>query len=525
MGSVYEATHEYLGSVVALKFLNPEFARRGGLVARFIQEARVSASLRSPYVVQVSDVDQTPEGLPYLVMELLVGESLHAVIARAGRLPRAVALDFTVQILNGLEVAHAKGVVHRDLKPDNVIVVSTPQGPLCKLLDFGIAKLRSTEEFQKGLTRPGVLMGTPEYMAPEQAISADTADLRADLYSAGVLLFEMLAGRRPFTGDDPRVMAAEALAGRIPMVTDFDPTVPPGLAAAVRRALSGKPDDRFSSAAEMRQALMPFFTLGLNASGAAGHPSAIMLTPSPMASAVSYERPPPTRPGSDPGVPGGVAPTVPPSEPVMHAGLDIVRTGTVLGGPPQGMTNLGNFGSTGQMAPMGYGMPPQQVHAPQPIVYGAQMPSPPVQRRSRSMLSIFGIIAAVCGGVVAVGVVVVLVWMNQAAGTDDTPPLLSTDASGSSVTAIDTPPGTVPTAPVGATPTQPPATATAVHVSHDGGVADGSAMDAGFPTLPPFPSTFPTGLPSSIPSNLIPGLPPLPSGLPTFPIPGWPPPP
>ena len=141
MGSVYEATHEYLGNAVALKFLNPEFARRGGLVARFIQEARVSASLRSPYVVQVSDVDQTPEGLPYLVMELLVGESLHGVIARAGRLPRAVALDFTVQILNGLEVAHGKGVVHRDLKPDNVIVVSTPQGPLCKLLDFGIAKL------------------------------------------------------------------------------------------------------------------------------------------------------------------------------------------------------------------------------------------------------------------------------------------------------------------------------------------------------------------------------------------------
>src|SRR6185503_1209429 len=146
MGSVFEARHEYLGTVVALKFLHSELSSRPGLVARFLREARLSASIKSDHIARVTDVDQAGEGAAYLVMELLEGQSLRTLLDREGRLAPNVALDYTLQMLDGLEAAHAMGVVHRDLKPDNVFIVNTAKGPLIKLLDFGIAKLRSSKE-------------------------------------------------------------------------------------------------------------------------------------------------------------------------------------------------------------------------------------------------------------------------------------------------------------------------------------------------------------------------------------------
>src|SRR6185436_1733305 len=202
MGSVYEARHEYLGTTVALKFLHPELARRPGLVQRFLREARLSATIQSPHVAHVTDVDQASDGGAYLVMELLEGKSLMSLLEGGKKLSLDVALDYTLQMLAGLEAAHAVGAVHRDLKPDNVFVVSTSRGPVVKLLDFGIAKLRETDEGQGKLTRPGVMMGTPEYMAPEQVYSASTVDERADVYSVGAMLYEMLAGARPAQGED-----------------------------------------------------------------------------------------------------------------------------------------------------------------------------------------------------------------------------------------------------------------------------------------------------------------------------------
>src|SRR6185369_3983730 len=163
MGTVYEARHEFLETSVALKFLHADLAKRAGLGSRFLQEARVSAQIRSPHVTHVTDVDQTADGSPYLVMELLHGEPLQQAMDRMHKLPPEQAVDFALQILSGLEAAHAIGVVHRDLKPDNVFIVPAGGGPLLKLIDFGIAKLRASTEFQKGLTRAGVIMGTPEY--------------------------------------------------------------------------------------------------------------------------------------------------------------------------------------------------------------------------------------------------------------------------------------------------------------------------------------------------------------------------
>jgi serine/threonine-protein kinase len=216
MGSVFEARHEVLGSSVALKFLHPELARRQGLVQRFLQEARVSAKIQSLHVVRVTDVEQTGEGLPFIVMEFLNGKSLQALYEELYRNQKRLTFEdglrYAMQILDGLEAAHEEGVVHRDLKPDNVMIVSGKRGEsVVKLLDFGIAKLKINGELYKGLTRPGVIMGTPEYMAPEQVFSADQVDARADIFSCGVMFFEMFAGRRPVGGEEAHQIAAQYL--------------------------------------------------------------------------------------------------------------------------------------------------------------------------------------------------------------------------------------------------------------------------------------------------------------------------
>ncbi len=258
MGAVYEATHERLGTRVAIKVLHAEIARRPGIVDRFLQEARVSAQIRSPHVAQVMDVDQTPEGDAYMVMELLLGETLLSALERERKLPLSIATDYAHQILEGLEAAHGLGVVHRDLKPENVFITSALAShttkPVLKLIDFGIAKVRRAD-LSSALTLAGVAMGTAEYMAPEQAFSASVADARSDLYAVGVMLYEMLSGQRPVLGDDPRVIALKVERGELKSLVHLAPEVPPPLAGLVHRAMAARPEMRFQSASEMRTAL------------------------------------------------------------------------------------------------------------------------------------------------------------------------------------------------------------------------------------------------------------------------------
>jgi serine/threonine-protein kinase len=255
MGSVYEGQHVVLGTRVAVKVLHPEMVRRTELVERFLQEARVAAQIRCAHVVQVLDVDRTPEGEAFIVMELLEGESLAGVLDKQRKLLVPTACEYARQILDALEAAHALGIVHRDLKPENVFVTFSGGVATLKLIDFGIAKALRADPARKGLTVAGVAMGTAEYMAPEQARSADRVDPRADIYAVGVMLFEMLAGRRPVTGDDARVVALRVERGEVEPLVRAAPEVPRELAGLVHRAMAVQPELRFATATEMRVAL------------------------------------------------------------------------------------------------------------------------------------------------------------------------------------------------------------------------------------------------------------------------------
>ncbi len=510
MGAVYEARHEVLGSQVALKFLHAELAKRPGLASRFLQEAKVSASIQSAHVTRVTDVDQTPDGSPYLVMELLTGESLQQLLDRRVTLPRDQAVDFALQILAGLEAAHALGVVHRDLKPDNVFITPSTGGPVVKLLDFGIAKLRETNEYKKGLTRPGAVMGTPEYMAPEQFYSADRVDHRADIYSLGAMLYEMLCGKRPAYGDDTAAIIAEVAQGRVPRVDQLDPAIPRALADVVHKAMAPIPGDRFATALDMRMALAPL-------SGELSHAGRLAATPAPgtvrgLPDTDPLGAPPATVDG--PALTGathrGVPPTLPPDDSPTGAPAEFSPKGSTQEAPRDMIQAL-------QRA--------QQPSAPY-VTPGPSMPSyaaygsPP--RRKRSRLG-GALIALLLGALVTGGVIAVVAMRQQ---SQDEPPPLGTTTTGTPATTITAQGGTEPAptqtpapTPVAPTPAQPTAHPTASPTHPPATHADGGATvaDAGVPQFPfpmPFPSTIPTTLPSAFPQIPFPQIPGFPGPAP-----------
>jgi len=518
MGTVYEAHHEFLETTVALKFLHSELAKRPGLGSRFLQEARVSARIHSPHVTHVTDVDQTADGSPYLVMELLHGEPLQQAMDRHGKLPAEQAVDFSLQILSGLESAHAIGVVHRDLKPDNVFIVPANGGLLLKLIDFGIAKLRASTEFQKGLTRAGVIMGTPEYMAPEQLFAAENVDHRADLYSLGVILFEMLAGRRPADGDDVEAIVASVVSGNVRHLADLEPGLSPGLVAVVERALRPDREARFGSALEMRVALAPYAGVLSHAGQAAAIPA-----PVPNAPASSFQPPPPQHTAAAQVF--EVAPAVPKTLPPEGDPAMLAYKGSTQGVSDSDVREAIRASALPGNLPPAYGYPP-------PAPGSAYGPPPAVaarKRRSRAGLWIGLSLLIVLG---LGGAALAAVFYDQHQPDSHAPPLVLDpptpettvnpliDAGG----AVAQPSPTI----VPVTPTRPgtgtPTTGPTVVRPTDAGVP--VVTDAGrntfpfpFPlpsTLPPLPSTFPP-LPKTFPSTFPTALPP---GFPT--IPGFP---
>ena len=236
MGEVYEAVNDSIERRVAIKVLHPQYARNPEVTVRFFNEARAVNRIEHPGIVQVSDYAQLPDCTAYIVMELLKGESLASRVHR-GTVPFRSAIDIAWQIADALTAAHAKGIVHRDLKPQNIMLVSDPVAPggeRVKVLDFGIAKL--TQE-QSHDTATDALLGTPQYMSPEQCRGAGGADEKTDVYALGVILYEMLAGKRPFVADGAGALIILHVSEEPAPLGKLAPHVPEPAVALVHRLL------------------------------------------------------------------------------------------------------------------------------------------------------------------------------------------------------------------------------------------------------------------------------------------------
>jgi serine/threonine-protein kinase len=257
MGVVYLAQHPVFGRKVAIKLLHAVLARDPDIVARFFNEARAIHMVAHENIVEILDFGQTPDGQPYFIMEYLSGESLTEAIARGPMTPEQVEA-IAVQMCRALGAAHSKGIVHRDLKPHNVQLVIKADGALqVKILDFGVAKILASPDGASSVkTRTGSLMGTPLYMSPEQCKGAGILDHRTDIYSLGVILFEMISGRPPFNAEGVGELFAKHMLEDPPSVTDFAPHAPPHMAAAIMKSLAKDAGARFQSMEDYRKAIV-----------------------------------------------------------------------------------------------------------------------------------------------------------------------------------------------------------------------------------------------------------------------------
>jgi len=263
MGVVHEALHMALGRRVAIKTLLAGSGPDPELAARFEREARAASAIGHPHIVDVFDLGRTPEGLLFMAMELLDGKPLSTLLEETPRLPVPLAVDLASQMLSGLGAAHRHGIVHRDLKPENIFVLDSEDRPnFVKIVDFGISKiLVHSAHGQRAAgrgqgTAVGTVLGTPLYMSPEQILGqVGRIDHRSDIYSAGVVLYEMLCGCTPFEGESPSKIFASILDGWFPLPHDLRRDIPPNVEAAILRALDRDMEKRFESATAMREAI------------------------------------------------------------------------------------------------------------------------------------------------------------------------------------------------------------------------------------------------------------------------------
>ena len=261
MGTVYEAENIAIGKRVAIKLLRAEFAKSETVMGRFQREARAAASIGNDHIVEVFDFGQH-EGSPFMVMELLKGESLATRIHRHLKLKPESAVFILTQVLEALAAAHGAGIVHRDLKPDNIFLTRRQgTGDFVKLLDFGISKFQDeASRTRSSVTQSDTVVGTPDYMAPEQALARRNVDHRADIYAAGVLLYQMLTGELPFSAETDRELLAVVAFRPAGMRTprEIDPTIAPEIEAIILKAMALERDQRYPDAISLSDALAPF---------------------------------------------------------------------------------------------------------------------------------------------------------------------------------------------------------------------------------------------------------------------------
>jgi len=258
MGIVWVAEHMLLDKLVAVKLLHSRFAEDERPVERFYREAKSAASVGHDGIVEIYDMGQTADGTPYFVMELLDGQSLHAVLMRKGCIEVPLAVRITREVLKALAAVHAKGIIHRDLKPENIFVCRRSDGSMTmKILDFGFSKMTHPTLASK-ITRSGEILGTAHYMSPEQACGRDDVDHRADIWSMGVLLYEMLTGELPYTGKIYTAIIAKILTKPFAPPREHVPELPEELEAVILKAMTADPDKRYQTAGELIDALRPF---------------------------------------------------------------------------------------------------------------------------------------------------------------------------------------------------------------------------------------------------------------------------
>ncbi|MCC7536850.1 MAG: protein kinase [Deltaproteobacteria bacterium] len=254
MGVVFAGTHTWTNRAIAVKLLLPQYAEDSAMLQRFFQEARAAAALEHPHVIDVLDMGEDDEGMAFIVLEYLDGEPLSALLKRERAIDYGTLLEIVLPVLDALAEAHARGILHRDLKPDNVFVAKGLRGrKVPKLLDFGIAKLLESQSMATGT---GSVLGTPHFMAPEQARGDKDLDGRADVWSMGVVCYQALAGKLPFNAETPTTVLVKIMTEPAPPLRDIAPDVHPAIAAVVDRALAPSRDDRIGSMAALMTALI-----------------------------------------------------------------------------------------------------------------------------------------------------------------------------------------------------------------------------------------------------------------------------
>ncbi|HET7538382.1 MAG TPA: serine/threonine-protein kinase, partial [Polyangiaceae bacterium] len=258
MGAVYEIEHELTKHRRALKLLHASMAAMPSVVERFLREASAAGRVGNPHIVETFDAGVLNTGEPYLVMEMLRGRPLSARIA-AGKMPLSEVVDLIGQAAAGVHAAHQAGIVHRDLKPDNLFITDGADGrPFVKILDFGISKFDPQKTGGMQLTQEGAALGTPYYMPPEQIRGEGSIDARADVYALGVILYECLAGARPFEADTLPQLAILIHTGQPKPISVYRPDLPPEFVSLVHRALATDRAQRVQSAGELRAMLEHF---------------------------------------------------------------------------------------------------------------------------------------------------------------------------------------------------------------------------------------------------------------------------
>src|SRR5262249_18133040 len=226
------------------------------VVARFSREAKASSRISHPHAVNVTDFGESENGVVFLVMEYLDGRTLKEIIKNEGAMSLGRTVEIIRKVSGALDAAHERGVVHRDLKSDNIMLSETNGGEWAKVLDFGIAKIQQPEGVRDlDITAANLVIGTPQYMSPEQCSQSGPIDARSDVYSLGVIVYEMLAGRVPFTGESPTVIMMKQVQDEPPSLAEARPDLPLDVAQIVKRALAKQPNYRFQSAGELARAL------------------------------------------------------------------------------------------------------------------------------------------------------------------------------------------------------------------------------------------------------------------------------